>query len=196
MWVHGRMPRVYCNCTVHSISFVKGMVTWQCTGKRQKWYNKLHFHDVAPVQDNTRGIHRQTWDMPLDPHMHWVSATHTIQSVDSTVNSTSPWRYFKVSAANWWVTSSKLMPLTASSWSPICSLPSLPAAPSLKTRLMKMGRSPWGLPFPPTMVNPRPDGPRCSRITWILNESEEKHYMVVIATQLPLGDKDWGVWLL
>ena len=48
------MPCVYCNCVVHSISFVKGMVTWQCTGKRQKWYNKLHFHDVAPVQDNTR----------------------------------------------------------------------------------------------------------------------------------------------
>ena len=56
---------------------------------------------------------------------------------------------------------SRLTPLTASTWSPRFSRPSVAAGPLGNTLLMTMGKSPRSLPNPPTIAKPKPCWPRC-----------------------------------
>ena len=80
------------------------------------------------------------------------------------VRVTVPLAFLSKATASWWVLPSSRVASTAWIWSPGLSRPDWAAAPRSNTVLTKMGKSPWGLPRPPTMLKPKPSDPR-SRTT-------------------------------
>ena len=88
----------------------------------------------------------------------------------------SPRSFFRVLTAKSWLTFSKLMSLTDKMMSLALSRPSFAAIEFGDTDLMMMGRFPFGLPFPPTMLKPNPDEPLCKwTILTLCTEKQEEH---------------------
>lgn len=79
------------------------------------------------------------------------------------VRVTVPLALLSRATASWWVFPSSNVESTAWIWSPGLKF-DWAAAPRSNTVLTKMGRSPWGLPSPPTMLKPRPSAPRSRTI--------------------------------
>lgn len=94
-----------------------------------------------------------------------------------------PCVFFKMLTASSWVNPSRDWPLTERIWSPLDRVPSSAAAPLLNTVFTQIGRSPCGLPWPPTMENPSPSGPRFRVIVlnwggWLCGR-QNKHRVLV-----------------
>ena len=100
------------------------------------------------------------------PCIHNETTTSAIYQEVSTCRFTVPLAFLSILTASSCVHPSRLCPLTDRIWSPRLRLPSSAAAPLEKTFLTYIGRSPWGLPWPPTMEKPRPSGPR-SRVKFL-----------------------------
>ena len=79
---------------------------------------------------------------------------------------TLPSTLFRIFTASWWLNPSSECPLTDKIWSPRFSPPCSAAAPVSNTVLTYIGMSPWGLPKPPTIENPRPCSPLFSSKVW------------------------------
>lgn len=135
------------------------------------------------MQKLLKGLHKLCLRVLVSDNSTFVGSVCTEDPVVSVTHSNAA---SNMSATCSWVAPSTLCPLTARMWSPRFSRPSTAAELPSNTVLMTIGKSPLLLPWPPTIANPNPFGPRRRVIFLTDSLQNESSVQMIISKKLQI----------